>query len=76
MISDTCLRRYGKTSLMLTFLNEKRENYIFVDCRLMQRGVFTLKSFIEILEEELSRLDWARDLLKNIEEVRVWTFWS
>ncbi|AFH42648.1 hypothetical protein FFONT_0658 [Fervidicoccus fontis Kam940] len=42
----------------------------------MQRGVFTLKSFIEILEEELSRLDWARDLLKNIEEVRVWTFWS
>ncbi|MGB9726364.1 MAG: hypothetical protein ACP5LZ_07380 [Fervidicoccaceae archaeon] len=76
MIADTCLRRYGKTSLMLTFLNEKRENYIFVDCRLMQRGVFTLKSFIEILEEELSRLGWARDLLKNIEEVRVWTFWS
>lgn len=70
----TGLRRYGKTSLILTYLNEMRKNYIFVDCRVMQGKMFSLKSFMEILEEELSRLSWTRDLLSSIEEVKVGAF--
>jgi AAA+ ATPase superfamily predicted ATPase len=70
----TGLRRYGKTSLILTYLNETRRNYVFVDCRAMQGKMLSLRSFMEILEEELSRLSWARDLLSNIEEVRVGAF--
>jgi AAA+ ATPase superfamily predicted ATPase len=49
------LRRYGKTSLILTYLNEKRLDYVYLDCRLLPSGMISLNSFLNLLEEELSR---------------------
>ena len=33
----TGLRRYGKTSLILTYINESGKRYVYLDCRLLPR---------------------------------------
>lgn len=65
------LRRYGKTSLILTALNSQGLDYIFVDCRLLPTGMFSLNDFIFLLEDELNRRSWAKRLLKNVDGVEV-----
>jgi len=65
------LRRYGKTSLILTYLNESRLDYIYLDCRLLPSGVISLNSFLTLLEEELSKLGWVKKALSSVEEVSV-----
>lgn len=44
------LRRYGKTSLILTGLNEAKADYIFIDCRLLPSGMISLRDFFSLLE--------------------------
>jgi AAA+ ATPase superfamily predicted ATPase len=68
------LRRYGKTSLILTYLNEKRLDYVYLDCRLLPPGMISLNSFLNLLEEELSRHEWALKILSGVEEVSVGGF--
>ncbi|MEM3406946.1 MAG: ATP-binding protein [Nitrososphaerota archaeon] len=70
----TGLRRYGKTSLILTGLNELGIDYIFLDCRLLPSGMIAISDFLELLEEELSRKSWALKLLEGIEEVSIGKF--
>ena len=64
LIVVTGLRRYGKTSLILTGLNESGREYVFVDCRLLPSGMVSLRSFLDLLRSELSRKSWARRLLE------------
>ncbi|MCS7144127.1 MAG: AAA family ATPase, partial [Archaeoglobaceae archaeon] len=70
----TGLRRTGKTSLILTFLNEENLDYVYLDCRLLPMGMFSLSSFLEILEDELNRKSWARKLLERVEGVKLGEF--
>lgn len=44
----TELRRYGKTSLILTGLNESRVKHIYVDCRLLPDNP-TIRDFISLI---------------------------
>ena len=64
-------RRYGKTSLILTYLNEEELNYIYLDCRLLPSGMIAMNSFLNLLEEELSRKRWVRKILSRVEGVSI-----
>jgi len=68
------LRRYGKTSLILTALNEMKAEYVFVDCRLLPSGMLSIHDVISLLERELSRRSWFRSLAETIEGVEVGGF--
>lgn len=68
------LRRYGKTSLILTGLSKARQAYIFIDCRLLPQGKISINSFMELLEEELSRRSWARGVLRGVEGISIGSF--
>jgi len=68
------LRRYGKTSLILTYLNESGLDYVYLDCRLLPSGMISLNSFLSLLEGELSKYGWAKKVLSNVEEVSVGGF--
>lgn len=74
LVVVTGLRRTGKTSLILTFLNEEKIDYIYIDCRLLPAGMFSLDSFIEILEEELNRKSWAKRLLERVDGIKIGEF--
>ena len=74
LIVVTGLRRYGKTSLILTGLNASKLDYIFLDCRLLPSGMISMSSFLELVEEELNRRSWAKKLLRGIEEVSIGDF--
>jgi len=65
------LRRYGKTSLILTCLNEEKYDYVYVDCRLLPPGMISLSFVLKMLRGELERRAWAKRALKRIEEVAV-----
>lgn len=65
----TGLRRYGKTSLILTYLNEAKLDYVYIDCRLLPEGMVSLDSFLKLLEEELNRRKWAGRVLSQVEAV-------
>ncbi|BBE42792.1 hypothetical protein NAS2_1405 [Conexivisphaera calida] len=65
MVVVTGLRRYGKTSLMLTYLNETGKRYVYVDCKFLPPAV-SLKSFMSLLEAGLSNVDWGRRLLGKV----------
>jgi len=65
------LRRYGKTSLILTYLNEKKYDYIYIDCRLLPPGMITLDSILKLFKEELEKKTWARKILRSVEEIAV-----
>ncbi len=67
----TGLRRYGKTSLILTGLNEARERYVFIDCRVLPEGMISLSDVVSLIEEELRGKSWARKLVESIEGVEV-----
>jgi len=68
------LRRYGKTSLILTYLNESGLDYVYLDCRLLPPGMISLNSFLNLLEGELSKYGWAKKILSSVEEVSVGGF--
>ncbi|NPA96799.1 MAG: ATP-binding protein [Crenarchaeota archaeon] len=65
------LRRYGKTSLILTTLNELGLDYVFVDCRLLPSGMISVSDLIAILERELSEKSWFRSIASSIEGIEV-----
>jgi AAA+ ATPase superfamily predicted ATPase len=65
------LRRYGKTSLILTYLNEEKYDYIYIDCRLLPPGMITLDSILKLFKEELEKKTWARKILRSVEEIAV-----
>jgi AAA+ ATPase superfamily predicted ATPase len=67
----TGLRRYGKTSLILTGLNSLSLDYIFLDCRLLPSGMISVNDFIDVLEDELNRKSWAKEVLQKVEGVGV-----
>lgn len=65
------LRRYGKTSLVLTGLSTlKDERHIFVDCRLLPANP-TLQDFVALVEQEADRKSWVRRLLRRVEHVEI-----
>ncbi len=68
------LRRYGKTSLILTTLNDMNVDYVFIDCRLLPSGMFSISDLILLIEEELSRKSWIKYVLESIEGVKVGPF--
>lgn len=49
------LRRYGKTSLILTGLNEFRVKYVYLDCKTLPAGMIGISDFIQLLVESLSK---------------------
>jgi len=61
----TGLRRYGKTSLMLTYLNESKKKYVYLDCRLLP-STFSLSSFLNLINSELYNLNWGKKILEKI----------
>ncbi|MEM1550041.1 MAG: ATP-binding protein [Candidatus Methanomethylicia archaeon] len=71
LIVVTGFRRYGKTSLILTGLNVSGLNYLFLDCRLLPSGMISINSFLDLLEDELSRRSWVRKILRGIEGVSI-----
>ena len=70
MIIVTGLRRYGKTSLIMTYMNESKERYVYVDCRLLP-SVVSLNSFRALLESELIKNSWGIKLLENLKSAEV-----
>ncbi len=71
LVIVTGLRRYGKTSLILTYLNEEKLDNIFLDCRLLPSGMISMGSFIDLLEAELTRKSWARRVLSRVEGISI-----
>lgn len=71
LIVVTGFRRYGKTSLILTGLNVSGLNYLFLDCRLLPSGMISINSFLDLLEDELSRRSWVKKILRGIEGVSI-----
>ena len=65
MVLVTGLRRYGKTSLMLTYLNETGKRYVYIDCKFLPPAV-SLRSFTSLLEAGLSNVGWGRRLLEKV----------
>lgn len=68
------LRRFGKTPLILTGLNEAGLDYVSLDCRLLPPGMLSMGSFLSLLESGLNRRSWAKKLLRKIEGVSVGEF--
>ncbi len=68
------LRRYGKTSLILTTLNDINVEYVFLDCRLLPTGMISADDVLLILEKELSSKSWFRRLAEAIDGVEVGGF--
>ncbi|MEB3779866.1 MAG: ATP-binding protein [Desulfurococcales archaeon] len=66
LILVTGLRRYGKTSLILTGLNEAGVEYVFIDCRLLPSGMISIREFLKLLHRELRSHSWARRILDKI----------
>jgi AAA+ ATPase superfamily predicted ATPase len=71
LVIVTGLRRYGKISLILTYLNEEKLDNIFLDCRLLPPGMISMGSFLELLEAELTRKSWARRILSRVEGISI-----
>jgi len=65
------LRRYGKTSLILTTLNELGLDYVFIDCRLLPSGMLSMSDILALFEKELSRKSWFRAVAESIEGIEV-----
>jgi AAA+ ATPase superfamily predicted ATPase len=65
------LRRYGKTSLILTGLNTANVKYLFLDCRLLRSATTSFDNFLRIIEAEISRNSWVRRLIGNIDYFEV-----
>jgi AAA+ ATPase superfamily predicted ATPase len=70
MVVVTGLRRYGKTSLIMTYMNESREKYVYLNCRLLP-SVVSLNSFKALLEGELAKNSWGIRLLRSLKSAEV-----
>ncbi len=68
------LRRYGKTSLILTTLNDMGIDYVFVDCRLLPSGMLSLNDVLMLLERELSKKSWFRSIASSIDGIEIGAF--
>ena len=69
------LRRYGKTSLILTALNKMNVQYLFLDARLLSAStMISLSDFLGVLEDALNRVSWGKAVLKGVEGVEVGGF--
>ena len=73
LVVVTGLRRYSKTSLILTGLNELGLDYVFLDCRLLPRPVI-IGSILKLLANESSRKSWVSKVLSGIEGVSIGPF--
>ncbi len=71
LVVVTGLRRYGKTSLILTALNELKADYVFMDCRLLPPGMLSISDIAFLLERELSQKSWFRVVAESIEGIEV-----
>jgi len=49
------LRRYGKTSLILTGLNSIKAKYLYIDCRMLPSGMIGVSDFTQLLAMALNR---------------------
>ena len=65
------LRRYGKTSLILTGLNMTNVKYLFLDCRLLRLATTSFDNFLSMIEAEISRSSWVKRLIKGVEYFEV-----
>ncbi len=73
------LRRYGKTSLILTGLNENNKRYIFIDCRLLPQGMLSMADLTRLFEKAFNNFlrkyhnlrHRLLKLLENIKGIRV-----
>jgi len=70
MVVVTGLRRYGKTSLIMTYMNESRKKYVYLNCRLLPPAV-SLNSFRALLEGELAKNSWGTRLLQSLKSAEV-----
>jgi AAA+ ATPase superfamily predicted ATPase len=70
MVIVTGLRRYGKTSLIMTYMNESRKKYVYLNCRLLP-PVVSLNSFKALIEGELAKNSWGIRLLQNLKSAEV-----
>src|SRR5579875_319139 len=69
------LRRYGKTSLILTGLNKMNVQYLFLDARLLSAAtMISLSDFLGVLEDALNGVSWGKAVLKSVEGVEVGGF--
>ena len=69
------LRRYGKTSLILTALNKMNVQYLFLDARLLSAvTMISINDFLGVLEDALNRVSWSKTVLKSVEGVEVGGF--
>ncbi len=48
------LRRYGKTSLILTGLNEFKVRYVYLDCKALPLGMISIGDFMQLFVEALN----------------------
>jgi len=65
------LRRYGKTSLILTTLNELDAEYVFFDCRLLPTGMISVDDLAALIARESESKSWFREVLRSVEGVEV-----
>jgi AAA+ ATPase superfamily predicted ATPase len=65
------LRRYGKTSLILTGLNMANVKYLFLDCRLLRLATSSFDNFLSIIEAEISKNSWVKRLIRGIDYFEV-----
>ncbi len=65
------LRRYGKTSLILTTLNDMGIDYMFIDCRLLPSGMISINDVVLLFEKELSKKSWFRSIASSIEGIEI-----
>lgn len=70
MVIVTGLRRYGKASLIMTYMNESKEKYVYLDCRLLPPAV-SLNYFKALLEAELARKGWGIRMLESLKSAEV-----
>jgi AAA+ ATPase superfamily predicted ATPase len=63
------LRRYGKTSLILTGLNVANVRYLFLDCRFLSSAKASFDNLLSMIE--VSRNSWAKKLIKGMDYFEV-----
>ncbi len=71
LIVVTGLRRYGKTSLILTGLSEAKLDYVFLDCRLLPDKMISVADILGLLKRELEKKSFTTKLLSKIESIEL-----
>ncbi|WP_292000594.1 ATP-binding protein [Caldivirga sp.] len=73
LILVTGLRRYGKTSLILTGLSEAKARHIYVDCRLLPNNP-TMRDLIGLMVNSGLGNGWFRDIIRSLDFIEVGVF--